>query len=701
MQEPTGTLELVSDEAMNLQATEPVDPQEPRGRSMNFTYASGARPLEGYTIKRGIGQGGFGEVYYATSDGGKEVALKLVRRNMSIEIRGVKQCLNLKHPNLIDLYDIKHDDNDNTWVVMEYVAGQCMDETVEQHPDGMSEDDALRWMHGVCAGVAYLHDRGIVHRDLKPGNIFCDEGIVKIGDYGLSKFISASRRSGQTESVGTVHYMAPEVANGRYGKEIDIYALGIMLYEVITGRVPFEGESIGEVLMKHLTAQPDLSELKEPYQSIVRNALEKDPEKRLKSVNDLIAALPPAPAGTVTAVPHGRVDETMAWSPNAGGATAETTEHHVAGGDPPISTAAAMGGVAAARRPMEYTDPFFRFVTGGVSRAWNAWLYSRLGVVPKMIVLIIGVLVLITLSSAVLPLLIVAGVFYSLYLICWVVLFGGSPPPAAVKEPPPPKQPAANRESPPPISFVAAAKPPGTPPGDRHHRRRRKRRHGSAHERRTLREQSLAELKSKPARDKVTELLGSMILAALVAAASTAVLGLVFPEQRIEDYVWVLLVGTLGAWAILIPSKTWEANHGERVLRGLVLLAAGLLVGVAAFGITQGLQVNLSNDDDLAAGSLQAYEWMSFDGTLAYGTHLAYFGFLLALPRWWRIAHPLRKTRLSVGAVVLAVLWAWGLSLFWEYPQPWGMVVAAIISVSVQLSSPWIDTRPRWTREVA
>ena len=118
--------------------------------------------------------------------------------------------------------------------------------------------------------MAYLHDHGIVHRDLKPGNIFCDEGVVKIGDYGLSKFISCSRRSGQTESVGTVHYMAPEIANGRYGKEIDIYALGIILYEMLTGRVPFEGESVGEVLMKHLTAEPDLSVLAEPYRDIVR-----------------------------------------------------------------------------------------------------------------------------------------------------------------------------------------------------------------------------------------------------------------------------------------------------------------------------------------------------------------------------------------------------------------------------------------------
>ena len=125
--------------------------------------------------------------------------------------------------------------------------------------------------------MAYLHDHGIVHRDLKPGNIFCDEGIVKVGDYGLSKFISCSRRSGHTESVGTVHYMAPEVANGRYGKEIDIYALGIMLYELLTGRVPFEGESVGEVLMKHLTARPDVSLLPEPYRSVVGRAWKRTP----------------------------------------------------------------------------------------------------------------------------------------------------------------------------------------------------------------------------------------------------------------------------------------------------------------------------------------------------------------------------------------------------------------------------------------
>ncbi len=146
---------------------------------------------------------------------------------------------------------------------------------------------------GSPAVLAYLHDHGIVHRDLKPGNIFLDQGVVKIGDYGLSKFISCSCRSGQTESVGTFHYMAPEIGLGRYGKEIDVYALGILLYEMLTGHVPFEGESSQEIIMKHLTADPDLGQLHAPFRQVVGRALAKDPERRYASVGEMMAALHP------------------------------------------------------------------------------------------------------------------------------------------------------------------------------------------------------------------------------------------------------------------------------------------------------------------------------------------------------------------------------------------------------------------------
>ena len=267
----------------------PANPE--RARAPAFTYAAGAQPLPGYTIKRGLGQGGFGEVYYALSDAGKEVALKVVRRNLEVELRGVTQCLNLKHPNLVGLYDVRTDAEDNYWIVMEYVSGDRLVEIIERHPQGLPEAEAIRTLEGIASAVAYLHDNGIVHRDLKPANIFLENGVVKIGDYGLSKFISVSRRSGQTESVGTVHYMAPEISNGRYGKQIDIYALGILLYELLTGRVPFDGESVGEILMKHLTAEPDLSAAPAGYRAAIARALEKDPERRPKTVEEFLQSI--------------------------------------------------------------------------------------------------------------------------------------------------------------------------------------------------------------------------------------------------------------------------------------------------------------------------------------------------------------------------------------------------------------------------
>jgi predicted Ser/Thr protein kinase len=261
--------------------------ERPRGPA--FSYAPGSRPLDGYVIKRGLGQGGFGEVYFAVSDAGKEVALKVVRRNLDVELRGVTQCLNLKHPNLVGLYDVRVDAEGNHWIVMEYVAGRRLVDVLPEHPQGMPLEEALRWFRGIAAGTAYLHQSGIVHRDLKPANLFIENDVVKLGDYGLAKFISVSRRSGQTESVGTVHYMAPEIANGRYGKTIDIYALGVILYELTTGRVPFDGESVGEILMKHLTAEPDLSAVPAAVRPAVAAALSKDPELRPKTVDEFVA----------------------------------------------------------------------------------------------------------------------------------------------------------------------------------------------------------------------------------------------------------------------------------------------------------------------------------------------------------------------------------------------------------------------------
>jgi len=229
-----------------------------------YTFGSGARPLDGYTIKRAIGRGGFGEVYYATSDSGKEVALKLILRNLEVERRGVVQCMNLKCPNLLAIHDLKTNDAGDTFVIMEYVAGPSLAGVLAQNPAGLPLNEVRAWLKGLVEGVAYLHDHGVVHRDLKPANLFMEEGIVKIGDYGLAKLITPGQVTEHSESIGTCHYMAPEVASGKYDKPIDIYSLGIILFEMVTGRVPFEGETVGEVLMKHLTSRAVVAGLPAP-----------------------------------------------------------------------------------------------------------------------------------------------------------------------------------------------------------------------------------------------------------------------------------------------------------------------------------------------------------------------------------------------------------------------------------------------------
>src|SRR3954470_15585478 len=103
-------------------------------RPMRFKYKSGQRPLDGYTLKRGVGQGGFGEVYFAVSDGGKEVALKLLHRHSEAELRGVAHCLNLKHPRLVHLYDLLADARGDKWVVMEYVFGESLAQWINRYP---------------------------------------------------------------------------------------------------------------------------------------------------------------------------------------------------------------------------------------------------------------------------------------------------------------------------------------------------------------------------------------------------------------------------------------------------------------------------------------------------------------------------------------------------------------------------------------
>ena len=664
---------------------------------VKFLYPSGARPLDGYTIKRGIGRGGFGEVYFATSDAGKEVALKLVRRNLDVELRGVTHCLNLKHPNLISVYDIRADSVGDQWVVMEYVSGESLQDALERNPNGLPPEEIARWMHGIGAGVSYLHDHGIVHRDLKPGNVFLDDdsgngGVVKLGDYGLSKFISCSRRSGQTESVGTVHYMAPEIANGRYGREIDTYALGIMLYEMLTGHVPFDGESVGEVLMKHLTAEPDLSRVEEPYREIVRRTLAKDPELRIGSVQELLSMLP----GASTDQPQ-FAQKLESW----------TNEHAAAdgiGGRHEFSNTAVRGVRGEASTPTPETpgrkEPLYDWLStswSGAVDSWHAWPLNPVGKALLLFVLVGLTVVSVPFWGQVVVPLAFVYLFYYLFWVVFVRPAAAPAPRAPSRRSNPNAETAIHPKQPKP-----AASPPAQPPT------RRQRVAALRRKRTDWRTKVNRELAAKPARDKFTEVLTSMVLSGLVCSfLSTLVVMTMAGEAGLA--VWMSIVSTFGSWIVLGVSKFTEGRFEDQIpARSSMMLggaALGLLAALTAdallIGIPQYHDFGIDYHDSLMvelfeldrSAGLQKIESQSvLPSTFVTVIH---FAAVFALIRWWRLADYTRRTRLSLVSLGTCVCGAWLASLVFWYPQPGGMAVAGVTAVATQLVSPWLPPSKR------
>jgi serine/threonine protein kinase len=702
MQDETATLEDGGADAVDPNDGLSRPSQAPRSPVMKFAYPSGSQPLPGYTIKRGVGRGGFGEVYFATSDAGKEVALKHIQRNLDIELRGVRQCLNLKHPNLVALFDIRYDEEETGWVVMEYISGESLKDILERHPDGMPEEEVRRWLTGMTAGVACLHDHGIVHRDIKPGNLFEDEGIVKVGDYGLSKFISVSRRSGQTESVGTFHYMAPEIGRGKYGREIDVYALGIVLHEMLTGRVPFDGETSQEIIMKHLTADPDLSCIRPPYREAIQGALIKDPDLRIGSVDEFLYRMGMASA----AIGGGPVDFQVRrekTEPDADVIDAEpveTPQTQTAGWHNPERGEgrgkARRGGASddinyrqdpAPGKPVE--EPVAKAIKDAWTNTHCWWRRVELNTFAKIVLLTtVGVIAMLVFSASWF-LWVALAVCYAVYALIWAIVHqSNAPAHANPHEPKPP--PVA---SPPPPSWHSPKA------------------YSRSYTRRRLREVLVA----TPAKQRLARLTGGMLMAAFTSAvfcvvvfalsgqsASSAALG------GLPYYAWLMINTTLASWAVMIAAVCWEdradsLSHrevgasGEQVYRRFTMLVIGLVLGLIAFATAKLLLIEFVDlgPARMARGDNFAGDLYDVAGQPLLPAFLAMFGSLFLVLRWWRQADALRNTRLSVGATTICVIWALILDGILGFPHLNIVLYAAVVSLCVQLSAWWMTPEHR------
>jgi len=662
--------------------------QMPRGGTMKFAYTTGSRPLDGYTIKRGVGIGGFGDVYFAISDAGKEVALKRIQRSMDVEVRGVSQCLNLKHINLISLFDIKYDDEGQAWVVMEYVTGESLKDVIDRNPNGMPLAEVEDWFGQIASGVAYLHDHGIVHRDLKPGNIFVDEDIVKIGDYGLSKYISCSRRSGQTESVGTFHYMAPEIGKGVYGKEIDVYALGIMLYEMLSGCVPFEGESSQEIIMKHLTAEPDVDAIAERFRPVIRKALFKDPEQRYGSVTDMLRAFNTQDVAANTAsttdippvrIPVAEATETLYIMDESEGIELGPLKEvvPVVAIEEPTLGARPVVGSPDPRPLVRRPEPISNAVRQGSNKAMSWWRDSKLSM-PLKLLIILGIAVVFVLNYAwLLPVGVLLGAAYLIYFgIYSIATINGRNP---------------SHDTPQPTATVG---PTGA-----------QRRRTATLRTRKWRQIARDELRFKHSTEKLTELNGSFLVSAIAASVLGFVILQVGNINILDDatsvyawslYAWLSIMCAACTWTILVVGKKWEGYEGSPLRRRLALLLVGLVMGGLAFVTSEFLDIRRAGF--LSLETMQGHQnsfMYSIDGQPLLGVFLIHFAAMFFLPRWWQQADPLRRSRLSVFRTGGCVLFAWVLHMILPFPQPWGIMLAAAISIAVQLSSPHVASRDR------
>lgn len=258
-----------------------------------------------YEIIQLVGGGGMAEVYKARDLKKQQfVAIKILSNSLSHDLEFIrrftweaKATAKLSHPNVVKVFNIGQDQNIH-YMVMEYIGGRSLKSLIK-HRGFLSPHECIDVAIQVCDGLSHAHQNGIIHRDIKPHNILCPhEGEYKITDFGISRLVKPHSTFTKTGMVmGSVHYISPEQARGlRVSYPSDIYSLGIVLYEMATGRLPFDGEENIAIAVQHIQDPiPDPKKynpmIPDELVKIIRKALEKDPAKRYQSAYELKQAL--------------------------------------------------------------------------------------------------------------------------------------------------------------------------------------------------------------------------------------------------------------------------------------------------------------------------------------------------------------------------------------------------------------------------
>jgi serine/threonine protein kinase len=257
-----------------------------------------------YELQEIIGVGGMAVVYKAYDNiEDRIVAVKILKEEFGKNEDFLRRFQNeskaiavLSHPNIVKVYDVSFGDM-LQYIVMEYIDGITLKEYIEQQ-GSLSWKEAIHFTIQILKGLQHAHDKGIVHRDIKPQNIMlCKDGTIKVTDFGIARFARSEHKTMTDKAIGSVHYISPEQARGEPTDEkADMYSVGVMLYEMLTGQLPFQAESAVSVAIMQLQTEPRLpreinGSIPIGLEQITMHAMQKDPARRYQMAAEMLRDL--------------------------------------------------------------------------------------------------------------------------------------------------------------------------------------------------------------------------------------------------------------------------------------------------------------------------------------------------------------------------------------------------------------------------